>query len=131
MQVCLRPDWNQSMKSFSLFVVSMALFSSAFAGVETVEISKIQIARTLTGTIVDSSDSALRGVQVLEVSSDWKTVLRATTTDSNGNWSLAPMPKQQIYYLRFNAYGFNPLQVRVELNDRKGKDLRFKLPIAT
>jgi hypothetical protein len=119
------------MKSFSLFVLSMALFSSAFAGVETVEISKIQIAKTLTRTIVDPSDSALPGVQVLEVSSDWKTVLRATTTESSGNWSLAPMPKQQIYYLRFIAYGFNQLQVRVKLNRTKGMDLRFKLPIAT
>src|SRR5271169_2332757 len=103
------------MKRFALFVLSMALFSRAFAGVETVEISKIQIARTLTGTIVDFSDSASPGVQVLEVSSDWKTVLRATTTDSSGKWLLAPTPKQQIYYLRFIAYGFNPLQVRVEL----------------
>ncbi|MGA9305255.1 MAG: carboxypeptidase-like regulatory domain-containing protein [Candidatus Sulfotelmatobacter sp.] len=119
------------MKSFALFVLSIALFSSAFAGVETVEIGKIQIARALTGTIVDPSDSALPGVQVLEVSSDWKTVLRTTTTDSNGNWLLAPVPKQQIYYLRFIANGFDPLQVRVELNHRKGKDLRFKLPIAT
>jgi len=33
------------MKSFVLIVFSMALFSSAFAGVETVEIGKIQIAR--------------------------------------------------------------------------------------
>ncbi len=74
------------MKSFALFVLSMALFSSAFAGVETVEIGKIQIARTLTGTVVDPSDSALPGVQVLEVSSDWKTVLRTTTTDSGGKW---------------------------------------------
>jgi hypothetical protein len=119
------------MKSFVLFVLSMTLFSSAFAGVETVEIGKIQIARTLTGTVVDPSDSALPGVQVLEVSSDWKTVLRATTTDSSGKWLLAPVPKQQVYYLRFIAYGFNPLQVRVELNHRKGRDLRFKLPIAT
>jgi Carboxypeptidase regulatory-like domain len=119
------------MKSFALFVLSMALFSSAFAGVETAEIGKIQFARTLTGTIVDPSDSALPGVQVLEVSSDWKAVLRTTTTDGNGRWSLAPEPGQQVYYLRFIANGFNPLQVRVELNHRKGKDLRFKLPIAT
>jgi len=119
------------MKSFALFALSIALFSSAFAGVETVEIGKIQIARALTGTIVDPSDSVLPGVQVLEVSSDWKTVLRTTTTDGSGNWLLAPVPKQQIYYLRFIANGFNPLQVRVELNHGKGKDLRFKLPIAT
>jgi hypothetical protein len=118
------------MKSFALFVLSVAIFSSAFSGVETVEIGKIQIAKTLTGTVVDPADSATPGVQVLEVSSDWKTVLRTTTTDSDGKWSLPPTPGQQVYYLRFVAYGFNPLQVRVGLNRRKGKDLRFKLPIA-
>jgi carboxypeptidase family protein len=119
------------MKSFALLVLSVALFSSAFAGIGTVEIGKIQVARALTGTVVDPSDSALPGVQVLEVSSDWKTVLRTTTTDNSGKWLLAPVPKRQVYYLRFIAYGFNPLQVRVELNHRQGKDLRFKLPIAT
>jgi hypothetical protein len=119
------------MKNFALFVLSMAICSSAFAQYQTVEIGKIQIAKTLTGTVVDPVNSAMPGVQVLEVSSDWKTVLRTTTTDSNGKWTLAPMPGQQVYYLRFVANGFNPLQVRVELNHRKGRDLRFKLPIAT
>jgi hypothetical protein len=119
------------MKNFALFVLSIAVCSSAFAQVETVEISKIQIAKTLTGTVVDPVDSAVPGVQVFEVSSDWQTVLRTTTTDSNGKWSLPSMPGRQVYYLRFVADGFNPLQVRVRLNRRKGKDLRFKLPIAT
>ncbi len=80
------------MKCFVLFVLSVAIFSSAFAGVETVEIGKIQIGKTLTGTVVDPADSAMRGVQVIEVSSDWKTVLRTTTTDTNGKWFLAPTP---------------------------------------
>jgi len=119
------------MKRLALFVLSMAMFPSALAQFQTVEIGKIQIAKTLTGTIVDPVDSAVPGVQVLEVSSDWKTVLRTTTTDRNGKWSLAPVPKQQVYYLRFIAYGFNPLQVRVKLNRTKGMDLRFQLPIAT
>ena len=119
------------MKSFALFALCMAIFSSAFAQVATVEIGKIQIAKALTGTVVDAVDSAVPGVQVLEVSSDWKTVLRTTTTDRNGKWTLATVPKQQVYYLRFIAYGFNPLQVRVKLNRTKGMDLRFKLPFAT
>jgi hypothetical protein len=119
------------MKRFVLFVFSVVVFSTAFAGVETVEIGKGQIAKTLTGTVVDPAGSAMPGVQVFEVSSDWKTVLRTTTTDSNGKWSLPPVPGQQVYYLRFVAYGFNPLQVRVKSNRRKGSDLRFKLPIAT
>ena len=119
------------MKSFALFALCMAIFSSAFAQVATVEIGKIQIAKALTGTVVDAVDSAVPGVRILEVSSDWKTVLRTTTTDSDGKWSLAPVPRQQLYYLRFVADGFNPLQVRVKLNRRKGRDLRFKLPIAT
>jgi hypothetical protein len=119
------------MKRLALFVLSMAMFPSALAQFQTVEIGKIQIAKTLTGTVVDPVDSAVPAVQVLEVSSDWKTVLRSTTTDGNGKWSLAPVPGQEVYYLRFVAYGFNPLQARVELNPRKGRDLRFKLSIAT
>jgi hypothetical protein len=119
------------MKNFALFVLSVAICSSAFAQYQTVEISNIQVAKTLTGTVVDPVDSAVPGVQVLELSSDWQTVLRTTTTDGNGKWSLPPMAGQQIYYLRFVANGFDPLQVRVKLNPTKGRDLRFKLPIAT
>jgi hypothetical protein len=111
------------MKNFALFVLSMAICSSAFAQSQTVEIGKIQTAKSLTGTVVDPSDSAVPRVQVLEVSSDWQTVLRTTTTDSNGKWSFPPMPGQQVYYLRFVAYGFNPLQVRIKLNRRKGPQI--------
>ena len=119
------------MKNFALFVVSVAIFSSAFGGVETVEIGKIQIAKTLTGTVVDPADSALPGVKVLEVSSDWKTVLRTTVTDRDGKWFLAPVPRQKVYYLRFSADGFNTLEVRVKLSRWKGGNLRFNLPVAT
>jgi hypothetical protein len=119
------------MRSFALFVFCAAIFPSAFAQSQTVEIAKIQTAKALAGTVVDPVDSVVQGVQVLEVSSDWQTVLRITTTDSNGKWSLEPVPKQQVYYLRFVANGFNPLQVRVRLNRTKGRELRFKLPIAT
>jgi hypothetical protein len=119
------------MNRFSWLILCMAISSSAFAQWATVEIGKIQIAKTLTGTVVDPADSAVPAVQVLEVSSDWKTVLRTTTTGSNGKWFLPPTPGQQVYYLRFVADGFDPLQVRVELNHRKGRDLRFKLVIAT
>jgi hypothetical protein len=119
------------MKSALLFILSMAVFSTAFAGVETVEIVKIQTTKLLSGTIVDPTDSAMPGVQVIEMSSDWKTVLRTTKTDSNGKWFLAPVEKQQIYYLRFLTDGFNPLQVRIKLVHRNGTALRFKLPIST
>jgi hypothetical protein len=119
------------MKNLALFVLSMAICSSAFAQYQTVEIGKIQIAKSLAGTVVDPTDSAVPRVQVLEVSSDWQTVLRTTTTDSNGKWFLTPAPRQQVYYLRFIADGFNPLQVRVKLNRKKGRDLRFKLPVST
>ena len=46
-------DWNYIVKSFAVFALSTAIFSSAFAGVEIVEIGKIQITKTLTGTVVD------------------------------------------------------------------------------
>jgi hypothetical protein len=119
------------MKHFAFFVLSMAICCSATAQYQTVEIGKVQIAKTLTGTVVDPSGSAVPGVQVLEVSSDWRTVLRTTTTDSSGRWSLPPIPGQRVYYFRFVAGGFDPLQVRIKLSHSKGSDLKFELTIAT
>jgi hypothetical protein len=118
-------------RNIALLILSIAISSGAFAGTETIQIADIQFAKTLGGAIVDTNGSPIAGVQVFEVSTDQKTVLRSTTTDKDGKWSLTPAPGQKIYSMRFSCDGFHTLTVQIRLNRRKGKDLRFQLYVAT
>jgi hypothetical protein len=119
------------MRNIALLVVCIAISSTAFAQTETIQIADIQFAKTLSGAIVDTSGSPISGVQVFEVSTDQKTVVRSTTTNRDGRWSLTPVQGQKIYSMRFRCDGFHTLEVRIRLNRRIGKDLRFQLYVAT
>jgi hypothetical protein len=127
---------RRSKPAFSLslaFLLVLLAHSVSFAGVETVVIENVQFSKTLGGVVVDPTDSPLAAVEVIEVSSDWQTVVRSTRTDATGRWSLPPVPKQRVYYLRFitKECCFNEVQCRLTLNRRKGKELRIHLPLST
>ena len=110
----------------------LVVASTCFAGVEVVEIGNLQVSRTLGGTVADPSGSPLPQVQVIEVASDWKTVLRTTTTDSLGHWSLPSVSNREIYHFRLvKEGGFNEVRFRVKVNRHKGKELRINLPLST
>jgi hypothetical protein len=118
-------------KTFGLIAVSVLLLCTCFANEEVVEIGNVQVAKALSGTVADPTDAPIPGVQVIEVTSDWKTTIRNTVTDNDGRWSLAPVAHQKLYYIRLvKGAGFNELRFRVRIDSRKGKALRMKLPLA-
>jgi hypothetical protein len=104
-----------------------------YAGVMTLEIGNVQFSKTLSGVIEGEDGTPLEGVDVVEVAPDWTTVIRSATTDVGGRWSLPPIPKQRIYYLRFTTKQccFNEVRCRVGLNQRRGKELCIRLPLST
>jgi len=119
-------------KTVLIAAALLVLLSVCIAGVEVVEIGNLQVSKILAGTVDDPSGSPLPGVQVIEVASDWKTVLRATKTNSHGQWSLDPIPNRETYYFRLvKEGGFNEVRFRVKLNNHKGKELRINLPLST
>ena len=119
------------MKILGIIIASVLLLSTCLANEEVVEIGNVQVAKSLSGTVTDPVDAPVPGVQVIEVKSDWKTMVRSTVTDANGQWSLAPVPHQKVYYIRLiKGGGFNELRFHVRLDRRKGKELRMKLPLA-
>jgi hypothetical protein len=120
------------MKTVLIAAALLVLVSACFAGVEVVEIGNLQVSKTLGGTVADPSGFPLPGVQVIEVASDWKTVLRSTKTNSQGQWSLEPVSNPRVYYFRLvKDGGFNEVRFRVKLNNHKGKELRINLPLST
>jgi hypothetical protein len=119
-----------------LFLVSMICFASGavatpVVGVEMVIIEKVQKAQWLNGEVVAPAGEPIEGVEVVETASDCETALRSTHSDASGRWSLAPLPKQTLYYLRFNKPEFNPVCIKLKLSNSGEKQLKVKLPVST
>ena len=110
----------------------MAIFAaSALAGVEVIEIQKIQVAKAMSGVVSDPSGAPIAGATVAEVSADRKTVIQSTITDANGNFTLPRTHKNKVYHLMVSMKNFNPLVVHVKVSARTSKLLNLQLYVAT
>jgi hypothetical protein len=98
---------------------------------QTIEIEKVQLARSLGAVVHDPTGSPIPGVLVEEFSSDWKESLRSTKTDASGSFTFAPVKGRGIYYLQLRMKGLDPLRVRVKLDAKRGKNLHLKMEVAT
>jgi len=101
-----------------------------YAQYTTIEIEKVQLARSLAAVVLDSAGSPIPGVLVEEFSSDWKESLRSTKTDATGGFTFAPVKGRDVYYLQLRMNGFDPLRVRVKIDPKEGNILRLKLEVA-
>jgi Carboxypeptidase regulatory-like domain len=110
-----------------LLLVPIHLYSQY----QTVEIEKVQLARSLGAVVHDPTGSPIPGVLVEEFSSDWKESLRSTKTDTSGAFTFAPVKGRGIYFLQLRMNGFDPLRVRVKLDAKRGTNLQFKMEVAT
>jgi hypothetical protein len=63
---------------------------------------------------------------VQELSPDWKTVLRTSSTDAKGRFSLASARGRKIYFLQISAPGFDPLRVRIQVEPRARNQPQIK-----
>ena len=114
--------------SFSfLFLVPIHLYSQY----QTIEIEKVQLARSLGAVVHDPTGSPIPGVLVEEFSSDWKESLRSTKTDTSGGFRFAPVKGCGIYYLQLRMKGFDPLRVKVQLDAKSGTNLQLRMEVAT
>src|ERR1700722_13547479 len=98
---------------------------------QTIELSDVQLAKTLSAVVHDPTDSPLSNVLVQEFDPKWKTVLRTSTTDKTGRFSLAPVQGRRVYCLQLSTPGFDPLRVRVQVDSKRGTNLKLRLEIAT
>jgi hypothetical protein len=116
---------------FVITIVVLGSVLSLFGGVETVVISNVQGSKDLGGIVVGPSGAPISGAEIVETTPDGKTTLRSTVTDDNGKWSLPPVTGKKLYYLHFVMKNFNPVELRLKLNTKKGKPLVVALPLST
>jgi hypothetical protein len=98
---------------------------------QVIELADVQLVKSLSAVVQDPVGSPLTNVLVQEFSPDWKTVLRTTATDDHGRFSLATLQGRKIYCLQLSTPGFDPLRLRVQLDRKRGANLKLKLTIAT
>ena len=96
-----------------------------------IELSDVQSAKASSAVVQDRTDSPLSNVLVQECDPEWKTVLRTSATDNHGRFSLAPVQGRRIYCLQLSTPGFDRLRVRVQVDRKRGTDLKLRLEIAT
>ena len=95
---------------------------------------QLQTVKAFKGLVVYPNGEPIKGARVTELTSDWKTKVRETSTDSEGRFSLAPVKGRKVYYLEITVpgrSGVNPLHVSVKIDRLRGKGLlRLQLQLA-
>ena len=122
------------MKRLFVLAAIAVLFSPiriAGQGYQVVELADVQLAKSLDATVQDHSGAPIPKALVQEFSSDWRTVLRSTSTAADGRFSLTPVQGRRIYFIQISAPGFDPLRFRLQVDAKRGGRLRLELTIAT
>jgi hypothetical protein len=116
-----------------LGILTVLLTSSlhAKAQMELITIEHPFHARSLAGIVVDPSGGTVPGVVIEDCDSTFKQVLDSTTTDANGHFIFPHAKAGTTHFLRVSHYGFDPMQITVELGHFAKGGLTIRLYIAT
>jgi hypothetical protein len=113
-------------------VVALLCFPMRIAAqYQLIELADVQLAKSLGATIQDPAGAPIPKVLVQEFSADWKTVIRSTSTDTDGRFSFTPVRGRKIYFIQISVPGFDPLRFRLQVDVKRGTSLKLKLTIAT
>jgi hypothetical protein len=117
----------------AISIVVLAVVPHAWAqGYAVVEQAHISVVQKLAGHMdVQVSREPAPNVRVELCSPDWKTILKSTKTDGDGDFSFDDAPGGKLFFLRLSAPGFDPYQLRVRVNKQAKSKLVIHLVIAT
>ncbi|HKS67836.1 MAG TPA: carboxypeptidase-like regulatory domain-containing protein [Candidatus Acidoferrales bacterium] len=105
------------------------------AGIEAqyqvIELADVQLTKSVGATVQDPTGAPVPKAVVREFGADWKTVLRSSSTDTQGKFSFTPTPGRTIYFFQISAPGFDPLRFRLKVDTKRGASLELKLTVAT
>jgi hypothetical protein len=127
----MQSSWMSRFLSLATIVGLLCSPLKINAQYQTIELADVQLVKSLSAVVQDPVGSRLTNVLVQEFSPDWKTVLRTSATDDHGTFSLANVQGRKIYCLQLSTPGFDPLRLRVQVNRKRGANLKLKLTIAT
>jgi hypothetical protein len=92
----------------------------------------VSVSRSLAGqVVVFGTDEPLSGVTVELCSPDWKDVIASAKTDNKGHFSLEPVAKSKLFYVRVSVPNMETYQLRVRIDKHAGQELNIRLSVAT
>lgn len=112
-------------------IAGLLCFPIRIAAQYRIELADVETAKSLAATIQDPTGAPIPQALVEEYSPDWKTVLRSTSTDRNGQFSFKPAHGRKMYFIQISAPGFDELRLRLRVDHKHGRSLKLDLTIAT
>jgi hypothetical protein len=126
--------WDNSMiaRMAKLLLVGLVFSATCAHATELVVQKKISVSHSLAGQVVAfGTEEPLSGVTVELCSPDWKDVIASAKTDNTGHFSLEPIMKSKLFYVRVSAPNMNIYQLRVRIDKRAEQGLNIHLSVAT
>jgi len=114
--------------------LALVLFLAGQTGYATTLVvqKKISVSRALAGRVLfGGTDEPADGVAVELRSPDWKNVLASTKTDAKGHFSLEPLKRGKLFYIRVSAPGMDIYELRVRIRKQAAPELTIRLSVAT
>lgn len=115
-----------------LLLAGLVFSSTCAHATELVVQKRVSVSRSLAGQVVVSgTDEPLSGVTVELCSPDWKVVIASAKTNNKGRFSLEPVAKSKLFYVRVSAPNMDIYQLRVRIDEHAEQELNIHLSVAT
>jgi Carboxypeptidase regulatory-like domain len=119
-------------RAAKLLLVAIIFWATCAHATQSVLQKWVSVSRSLGGQVVVlGTDEPASGVTVELCSSGWKKVIASTKTDDKGHFSLEPLAKSNLFYLRVSAPGMDIYQLRVRIDKHAGQELNIHLSVAS
>ena len=119
-------------RAAKLLLLGVMFWATCAHATELVLQKWVSVSRSLGGQVVVlGTDEPASGVTVELCSPGWKKVIASTKTDNKGHFSIEPLSKSNLFYLRVSAPGMDVYQLRVRIDKLAGQELNIHLSVAS
>jgi carboxypeptidase family protein len=122
--------YDVTVKSIVRIAAVFCFLTICYANESTIEYTKVRKSTELSGVVLDGVGAPISEVRVSEMSDNWSTELRSTSTDSRGQWSFTPTETGKTYKIQLRKVGFHPVRMRVKVTKHHAKPLVVEMPVA-
>jgi hypothetical protein len=122
--------YGATMKMIARIAVFFCLLTVCHANESIIEYTKVRNAAELSGIVLDQSGVPISQVRVSEMTDNWNTEVRSTSTDGQGHWSFAPTKRGSTHEIQFTKATFHAVRIHVKVTKRHPKTLIVEMPVA-
>ena len=115
-----------------LLLVFLIFWAMCAHATQSVQQKWVSASHSLAGQVVVlGTGEPASGVTVELCTPGWKQVISSIKTDQTGHFSLEPVKRSKLYYLRASAPGMDIYKLRVRIDKHSRQELIIRLSVAT